>query len=167
MELVDGETLADQIARGPIPIPEALQIAKQIADALEATHEAGVIHRDLKPANVKVRPDGAVKVLDFGLAKALAKDPLTSPATLTNSPTLTIPLIEPVPTALPHQSETLTSEKRPSSELATLFDEDAQSPSACLYPVYPRTVLAIRQPSLAIPLGSNPCFGAVSTNPEP
>src|SRR5687768_14095071 len=57
MELVEGETLADQIARGPVPVSEALQIAKQIADALEAAHEAGVIHRDLKPANVKVRPD--------------------------------------------------------------------------------------------------------------
>jgi Tol biopolymer transport system component/predicted Ser/Thr protein kinase len=92
MELVEGETLADQIARGPIPVPEALQIAKQIADALEAAHEAGVIHRDLKPANVKVRPDGTVKVLDFGLAKALTGDPLTSPASLTNSPTITSPV---------------------------------------------------------------------------
>jgi serine/threonine protein kinase len=92
MELVDGPTLADRIAEGPIPITEALQIAKQIAEALEAAHEAGVIHRDLKPANVKVRPDGTVKVLDFGLAKALAGDPLSSPATLTNSPTITSPV---------------------------------------------------------------------------
>ena len=91
MELVEGETLADRIARGPIPVPEALQIAKQIADALEAAHEHGVIHRDLKPANIKVRPDGTVKVLDFGLAKALGGDPLTSPGTLTNSPTITSP----------------------------------------------------------------------------
>jgi len=69
MELVDGETLADRIARGPIPVDEALPIAKQIAEALEAAHEQGIIHRDLKPGNVKVRTDGAVKVLDFGLAK--------------------------------------------------------------------------------------------------
>jgi hypothetical protein len=71
MELVDGETLADRIASGPIPVDEALAIAKQIAEALEAAHDQGIIHRDLKPANVKVRSDGAVKVLDFGLAKAL------------------------------------------------------------------------------------------------
>ncbi len=71
LELVEGPTLADRIAQGPIPLDEALPIAKQIAEALEAAHEAGVIHRDLKPANIKVRPDGTVKVLDFGLAKAL------------------------------------------------------------------------------------------------
>jgi serine/threonine-protein kinase len=71
MELVEGPTLADRIADGPIPIDEALPIVRQIAEALEAAHERGIIHRDLKPANVKVRPDGTVKVLDFGLAKAL------------------------------------------------------------------------------------------------
>ena len=71
MELVEGPTLADRIARGPIPLDEALPIAKQIAEALEAAHEQGIIHRDLKPANIKVRPDGTVKVLDFGLAKAM------------------------------------------------------------------------------------------------
>jgi serine/threonine protein kinase len=70
MELVEGEELSQRIARGAIPIDEVLPIAKQIADALEAAHEQGIIHRDLKPANVKVRPDGTVKVLDFGLAKA-------------------------------------------------------------------------------------------------
>ena len=69
MELVEGETLADRIARGAIPVDEALPIAKQIAEALEAAHEQGIIHRDLKPANIKLRPDGTVKVLDFGLAK--------------------------------------------------------------------------------------------------
>ena len=71
MELVEGEDLSQRIARGPIPLDEALPIAKQIADALEAAHEQGIIHRDLKPANIKVRSDGTVKVLDFGLAKAL------------------------------------------------------------------------------------------------
>src|SRR5262245_23154455 len=69
LELVDGPTLADRIARGALPLDEALPIAKQIADALEAAHERGIIHRDLKPANIKVRDDGTVKVLDFGLAK--------------------------------------------------------------------------------------------------
>src|SRR5712692_5357442 len=71
MELVEGEDLSQRIARGAIPIEEALPIAKQIADALEAAHEQGIIHRDLKPANIKVRSDCTVKVLDFGLAKAL------------------------------------------------------------------------------------------------
>jgi serine/threonine protein kinase len=70
MELVEGPTLADRIAQGPIPLDEALPIAKQVADALEAAHEQGIIHRDLKPANIKVRADGTVKVLDFGFAKA-------------------------------------------------------------------------------------------------
>ena len=86
LELVEGPTLADRIARGPIPVDEALPIAKQIAEALEAAHEAGVIHRDLKPANIKVREDGTVKVLDFGLAKALGGDVGGDPA---ESPTLT------------------------------------------------------------------------------
>jgi serine/threonine-protein kinase len=74
MELVEGPTLADRIAQGPIPIAETLPMAKQIAEALEAAHEQGIIHRDLKPANIKVRDDGMVKVLDFGLAKALARN---------------------------------------------------------------------------------------------
>ena len=74
LELVEGETLAERIARGPIPLDEALAIARQIAEALEAAHERGIVHRDLKPANVKVTPDGQVKVLDFGLAKALDGD---------------------------------------------------------------------------------------------
>ena len=72
MELVEGEDLSQRIARwAAIPIDEALAIAKQIAEALEAAHEQGIIHRDLKPANIKVRADGTVKVLDFGLAKAI------------------------------------------------------------------------------------------------
>ena len=86
LELVEGPTLADRIAKGPIPLDEALPIAKQIAEALEAAHEAGVIHRDLKPANIKVRDDGTVKVLDFGLAKALDPAPDVDPS---QSPTLT------------------------------------------------------------------------------
>ena len=86
LELVEGPTLADRIAKGPIPLDEALPIAKQIAEALEAAHEAGVIHRDLKPANIKVREDGTVKVLDFGLAKALDTTPEGDPS---QSPTLT------------------------------------------------------------------------------
>ena len=90
MELVEGPTLADRIAQGPIPLDEALPIAKQIAEALEAAHEQGIIHRDLKPANVKVRPDGMVKVLDFGLAKAL--EPVSAGSTdATTSPTITSP----------------------------------------------------------------------------
>ena len=86
LELVEGPTLADRIAHGAMPIEEALPIAKQIAEALEAAHEAGVIHRDLKPANIKVREDGTVKVLDFGLAKALDPSPEGDPS---QSPTLT------------------------------------------------------------------------------
>src|SRR5262245_33154979 len=93
MELVDGEDLAARIARGPIPLDEALPIARQIADALEAAHERGIVHRDLKPANVKVRPDGTVKVLDFGLAKEAAGAGSSSGGAegLTNSPTITSP----------------------------------------------------------------------------
>ena len=86
MELVEGDDLSQRIARGAIPVDEALPIAKQIAMALEAAHEQGIIHRDLKPANIKVRADGTVKVLDFGLAKAL--DPAQGSAGLPPSPRL-------------------------------------------------------------------------------
>jgi eukaryotic-like serine/threonine-protein kinase len=86
LELVEGETLADQIKRGPIPVEVSLKLALQIAEALEAAHEKGVIHRDLKPANVKVTPDSKVKVLDFGLAKTFAGE--QTDLNLSNSPTL-------------------------------------------------------------------------------
>ncbi|MFN7938066.1 MAG: protein kinase [Bryobacteraceae bacterium] len=88
MELVEGPTLADRIAAGPIPVDEALPIARQIAEALEAAHDKGIIHRDLKPANVKVTPDGMVKVLDFGLAKALEEDRAVAQGDPASSPTL-------------------------------------------------------------------------------
>ena len=88
LELVEGPTLADRIKQGPIPVDEALPIAKQIAEALEAAHEQGVIHRDLKPANIKVRQDGMVKVLDFGLAKAF--EPEAGSVSASMSPTISL-----------------------------------------------------------------------------
>ena len=89
MELVEGDDLSEHIGRGPMTLDDALPIARQIADALEAAHEQGIVHRDLKPANVKVRQDGTVKVLDFGLAKAMDSDPAGTSAAAMNSPTLT------------------------------------------------------------------------------
>ncbi len=88
LELVEGPTLADRIKQGPIPLDEALAIASQVADALDAAHERGIVHRDLKPANIKLRDDGTVKVLDFGLAKALESENVA--ADLSMSPTMSV-----------------------------------------------------------------------------
>src|SRR6266540_3922532 len=90
MELVEGDDLSQRIAHGAIPLAEALPIAKQITEALEAAHEQGIIHRDLKPANIKVRPDGTLKMLDFGLAKAMEPTGAMSP-NVSQSPTITTP----------------------------------------------------------------------------
>ena len=91
MELVEGETLADRLARGPLPMDEAIAIARQVAEALEAAHDAGIVHRDLKPANIRLRPDGSAKVLDFGLAKGIESAASLSSASAVNSPTFTSP----------------------------------------------------------------------------
>ena len=93
MELVDGPTLADRIAQGAIPVDEALPMARQIADALRAAHAQGIVHRDLKPANIKVRRDGTVKVLDFGLAKAIDAHASSATADVMNAPTIASPAV--------------------------------------------------------------------------
>ena len=99
MELAEGETLADRLARGALPMDDSPETARRIAEALEAAHEKGIVHRDLKPANVKIAPDGSVKVLDFGLAKALVGDGASvasmSPTEIVNSPTITAEFTRP------------------------------------------------------------------------
>src|SRR6185503_6437972 len=89
LELVEGETLADRLRRGPIAPRDALIVARQIADALDAAHQKGIVHRDLKPANIKITPAGVVKVLDFGLAKAAASE-VTATQDVAESPTVAI-----------------------------------------------------------------------------
>ena len=118
MELVEGEDLSQRIAKGAIPLDEALPIAKQIAEALEAAHEQGIIHRDLKPANIKVRADGTVKVLDFGLAKAIGPAAGSAPS-MSMSPTITTPAMTQVGMILgtaaymsPEQARGKTVDKR-------------------------------------------------------
>ena len=93
LELVEGETLAQRIAKGPLAVDETLDVCHQIAEGVEAAHEKGIIHRDLKPANVKITPEGKVKVLDFGLAKAFHDEP--SDADQTHSPTITEAMTRP------------------------------------------------------------------------
>jgi serine/threonine protein kinase/Tol biopolymer transport system component len=117
LELVEGPTLADRLARGPLAPGEALVIARQIAEAIEAAHEQGIIHRDLKPANVKVRGDGTVKVLDFGLAKAL--DPVATSPESSHSPTITAPafthrgvILGTAPYMSPEQAKGLPADQR-------------------------------------------------------
>ena len=90
LELVEGDTLAERIAHAPVPIPDVLRIARQIAEALEAAHRKGIIHRDLKPANIKITPEGVVKVLDFGLAKIAGRDASGSNVAFSHSPTVAI-----------------------------------------------------------------------------
>ena len=93
LELVEGETLADRLTRGPVPLDDALAIARQVASGLEAAHERGIVHRDIKPGNIQLLPDGAVKVLDFGLAKLVEPGDVTPVAALEASPTVTSPAV--------------------------------------------------------------------------
>src|SRR5215471_8922527 len=118
MEMIEGETLAERLARGSIGAEEVLRIAQQIAEAVEYAHEKGVIHRDLKPANVKITPEGKVKVLDFGLAKAMESHPRN--ANLSHSPTM-------ISMAATHQGVILGTAPYMSPEQAKGLDADARS----------------------------------------
>ncbi len=115
MELVEGETLAQRLARGPLPVEETLEVCRQIAEGAEAAHETGFVHRDLKPANVKMAPDGKVKVLDFGLAKmaenAELLDPTRSP-TITEAHTRQGVILGTAPYMSPEQAKGKTADKR-------------------------------------------------------
>ena len=94
--MVEGEDLSERLKRGPLPVEEALEICKQIAEALEAAHEKGIIHRDLKPGNIKIKEDGQVKVLDFGLAKGLSNEAdLPTTTNAEDSPTITDAFTQP------------------------------------------------------------------------
>jgi eukaryotic-like serine/threonine-protein kinase len=95
LELIEGETLAERLRAGAMPVEETLEVCRQIAEALEAAHEKGIIHRDLKPGNIKITPEGRVKVLDFGLAKATIADSSVSPSDNSQSPTLTADFTRP------------------------------------------------------------------------
>ena len=95
LELIEGETLAERLRAGAMPVEETLEVCRQIAGALEAAHEKGINHRDLKPGNIKITPEGRVKVLDFGLAKATIADSSVSPSDNSQSPTLTADFTRP------------------------------------------------------------------------
>jgi serine/threonine-protein kinase len=115
MEFVESDTLADRLARGPVPFDEALGLARQIADALEAAQEKGIVHRDLKPANIKVTPSGTVKVLDFGLAKAFEGEPaadLSDAATRSLSATRQGLILGTVPYMSPEQAQGKAADHR-------------------------------------------------------
>jgi serine/threonine protein kinase len=114
MELIEGPTLAERIAEGPIPLEEALALTRQVADALEAAHDKGIVHRDLKPANIKIRPDGSVKVLDFGLAKAGAGESAVSSEspTMLHTPTQIGVILGTAAYMAPEQARGKTVDKR-------------------------------------------------------
>jgi len=112
MELIEGETLSDRIKRGALPLDEALDIALQIADALAAAHERGIVHRDLKPANIKIRPDGSVKVLDFGLAKLESAQAVTNDSPTMMAPTLAGMILGTAAYMAPEQARGLSVDKR-------------------------------------------------------